>query len=197
MPRRSDARAKMIRSQALLQRERGVAGTALPDVIAHSGAPRGSIYHHFPEGRAQLAGEATELASEWIAGGLEQTLEHGGVDAALEAFVATWLRTLREHDFTAGCAVAAGALDAEEGSRARRAAAEGFARWRRLLTEALVRDGRTPPEAESLAVLCIAATEGALILARAERSTRPLELVADQLREHMGPDGGDRRGRSP
>ena len=66
MARQSDTRRKMILSQALLQRERGVAGTALPDVLEHSGAPRGSIYHHFPQGRTQLAEEATEWAADFI-----------------------------------------------------------------------------------------------------------------------------------
>ena len=87
MPRKSDARARMIQSQALLQRERGVAGTALPDVIEHSGAPRGSIYHHFPNGRAELAEEATQFASDWITRNLERSLASGDVLAAHEAFV--------------------------------------------------------------------------------------------------------------
>ena len=73
-----DAFDEMIVSQALLQRERGVAGTALPDVIEHSGAPRGSIYHHFPEGRAQLAEEATQ----WAAGITSRRLEASLADQA-------------------------------------------------------------------------------------------------------------------
>ena len=111
MPQRSDARHRMIRSQALLQRERGVAGTALPDVIEHSGAPRGSIYHHFPKGRAELAEEATLFAAEWITRNLEQALASRDPLAAHEAFIDSWLVVLRDSDFRAGCAVAAGALD--------------------------------------------------------------------------------------
>ena len=36
-----DSRERMVRSAALLFRERGYSGTAFSDVIAHSGAPRG------------------------------------------------------------------------------------------------------------------------------------------------------------
>src|SRR5919198_3863828 len=178
MPRRSDARQKMILSQALLQRERGVAGTALPDVLEHSGAPRGSIYHHFPNGRAQLAAEATAWAAEWTAKRLESHRAAGDVVGAVDAFVEEWNATLLDSGYAAGCPVAAGALDPST----RRAAGAGFRRWEQLLRDALERSGRPPERAESLAVVVIAAIEGALVLARAEGTTRPLERVAEQLR---------------
>ena len=61
------ARERMIESAAALFSERGVDATAFSDVLEHSGAPRGSIYHHFPDGKAQLAEEATRYAGEFIA----------------------------------------------------------------------------------------------------------------------------------
>src|SRR4051794_41728537 len=112
MPRQSDTRQKMILSQALLQRERGVAGTALPDVIEHSGAPRGSIYHHFPDGRAQLAEEATKWAGDYVARRLEARLAEGDVLGAVDAFAADYVAVLQQTDFAAGCPVVAGALGA-------------------------------------------------------------------------------------
>lgn len=62
----TDSRERMVRSAAFLFRERGYSGTGFRDVIAHSGAPRGSIYHHFPEGKAQLAEEAVRYAGEFL-----------------------------------------------------------------------------------------------------------------------------------
>jgi TetR/AcrR family transcriptional repressor of lmrAB and yxaGH operons len=181
MPRQSDARSRMIRSQALLQRERGIAGTALPNVIDHSGAPRGSIYHHFPNGRAELAEEATQFASDWITRNLERALATGDALTALETFVDDWLAILRDSQFAAGCAVAAGALAGPPDTGARRAAADGFQRWERLLRDAFESHGLSAKRAEALAVLSISSIEGALILSRAEASARPLEQVGDQL----------------
>jgi AcrR family transcriptional regulator len=174
MPRRSDARQKMIVSQALLQRERGVAGTALPDVLAHSGAPRGSIYHHFPEGRTQLAQEATSWAADFTSRRLEALLAAGDVPAAIDAFVADYRAALEQTGFAAGCPIVAGALD----DTTRDAAASGFRRWEVLLTEALA----GAPNPEALALTIIAAIEGAIVLARAEGTARPLDRVAAQLR---------------
>jgi TetR/AcrR family transcriptional repressor of lmrAB and yxaGH operons len=176
MPRRSDVRQKMIVSQALLQRERGVAGTALPDVLEHSGAPRGSIYHHFPEGRAQLAQEATSWAADFISHRLEKLLASGDVHEAVDAFVADWHAILDGSEFVAGCPVVAGALD----GTTRDAAAAGFRRWEQLLTDALAASGAA--NAEALAVTIIASIEGAIVLSRAEGTSRPLERTADQLR---------------
>ena len=62
MAKRSSARDDMLRSAAHLFRRRGVEATSLADVIDHAGAPRGSIYHHFPRGKPQLVEEATRTA---------------------------------------------------------------------------------------------------------------------------------------
>src|SRR5918995_78876 len=63
------ARDRMIESAAVLFRERGVHGTSFSDVLEHSGAPRGSIYHHFPGGKTELAAEAVRWAGDVIVAG--------------------------------------------------------------------------------------------------------------------------------
>lgn len=171
----------MIRSQALLQRERGVAGTALPDVIEHSGAPRGSIYHHFPNGRAELAGEATQFASDWITRNLKGALDSGDLLRAHAAFIEEWLPVLRDSEFRAGCAVAAGALSGPSDGDARRAAEAGFRSWEGILRDAFESIGVAAVRAETLALMSISSIEGALVLSRAEGSTRPLERVGAEL----------------
>src|SRR3954452_6007300 len=107
MPPRSDARDRMIRSAAILFRENGVRGTAFADVLEHSGAPRGSVYHHFPGGKRQLGEETPRYAGEYIAAGIVAALEDGAPVAAIEAFGADWLKILRDSDYAAGCPVAA------------------------------------------------------------------------------------------
>ena len=60
----SDARRKMIESAAILLATRGLEGTSFSDVLERSGAPRGSIYHHFPEGKDELVDAAIALAGD-------------------------------------------------------------------------------------------------------------------------------------
>src|SRR5262245_36886457 len=80
-------RERMVASTALLIRERGAHATAIADVLAHSGAPRGSAYHYFPGGRTQLLCEAIDYAGEYVAGRI--TAAGSGLDA-LDGLVATY-----------------------------------------------------------------------------------------------------------
>src|SRR4051794_10995281 len=93
-------RDRMIASTAVLMRERGARGTSIDAVLQHSGAPRGSVYHHFPGGREQLLREAITFAGEHVARRLER---HEDVLAALDALVAEYAATLQQTDFRAGC----------------------------------------------------------------------------------------------
>ena len=175
------ARERMIRSAAVLFRERGVEGTSLSDVLEHSGAPRGSIYHHFPGGKAQLAEEATRYAGEFIAAGLAAALASDEPVAAIRDFTAAWRGVLRDSDLDAGCPILAAALEGDRSPGARDAAAAAFERWQELIAEAFEDQGLSGERARSLATLAIAAIEGGVVLARAQRSIEPLEQVADEL----------------
>jgi TetR/AcrR family transcriptional regulator, lmrAB and yxaGH operons repressor len=179
---RTDARERMIQSAALLFRERGVQGTSFSDVLSHSGAPRGSIYHHFPRGKAELIEATTSYAGDFIAAGLAAALEQKDPAAALRRFADVWAAGLRESDFAAGCPVLAVALDPVTPA-AREAAGAAFERWEELLADAFEQHGATPERAHSLATLAVASIEGAVVLARAQRSTEPLERVAAELAE--------------
>jgi TetR/AcrR family transcriptional regulator, lmrAB and yxaGH operons repressor len=174
-------RQRMIESAAALMRERGVQATSFSDVLAHSGAPRGSIYHHFPGGKAQLVEEATRYAGEFTAAGLATALAQRDPVGAIEGFMSMWQRILTRSDFGDGCPVVAATLDGASPAAARDAARDAFAHWQALIARALVPHGVDPERAASLATLVIASIEGAIVLARAERSTAPLRRTASEL----------------
>lgn len=175
------ARERMIRSAALLVRERGIEATSFSDVLAASGAPRGSIYHHFPAGKSQLIAEATEWSGSTIATGLERALAGGDPVAAMHAFIATWRGVLADSDFDAGCPVVAASVESAANPGAREAAAAAFNAWNDALAEALERAGADTDRAKSLATLIVAAVEGAIVQCRALRSLDPLDRVEAEL----------------
>lgn len=55
---------RLIRSAANLFRTRGYHGVGLNDLLTDAGAPKGSLYHHFPDGKADLAIAAATWASD-------------------------------------------------------------------------------------------------------------------------------------
>jgi TetR/AcrR family transcriptional regulator, lmrAB and yxaGH operons repressor len=176
-----DSRQAMIETAAVLMRERGVDATSFSEVIARSGAPRGSIYHHFPGGKAQLIEEATRYAGEYTASGLASALWQEDPLAAVRTLSAGWLKLLRKSDYGAGCPVVAASLEGSQTPGAREAAGQAFRRWQELLAAALEPHGLGDARARSLATLIISSIEGAVVLSRATRSLEPLERVAGEL----------------
>jgi AcrR family transcriptional regulator len=179
----SDARERMVRSAAYLFRERGFSGTAFSDVIAHSGAPRGSIYHHFPGGKTQLAEEAVRYAGDFLNAGVRAATRDDDPVAAVRVFLGWWRRVLVRSDFRAGCPIVAVTVESQLESRLAEAAADAFQRWEDALAAGLVAAGAAPARAARLATLIVGAVEGATILCRARRSVKPLDDVTTELEE--------------
>jgi AcrR family transcriptional regulator len=171
-------RDRMIVSTALLLREKGLTGTSFGDVIDHSGAPRGSIYHHFPEGKAQLVEEAMQYAGGYVADFI------GDADPidALHSFKKGWRKQLERSDFRAGCPIVAVAVEAHsDAPQLAEAAANAFATWQEAMARLLERDGVEPARARRLAATTVAAVEGAVVICRAQRSMKPLDDVSQEL----------------
>lgn len=184
MPRHGETRARMVVGASTVFREHGIAGAALTDIADLSNAPRGSIYHHFPEGKAQLAAEATELAGRYIRHKIEQALALAPMEA-VTALIDFFRDELPSSDFALGCPVAAGALEFGEAPAARKRAGEAFTHWESAVADGIARFGLPAPEAEELATVMVSAIEGALILARSQRSLRPFDRLESFLHRYL------------
>jgi AcrR family transcriptional regulator len=171
----------MVASAAVLIRERGVEATSFSDVLVASGAPRGSIYHYFPRGKAQLIEEATRYGTDFVVARMAADVERGDTAAAVRTFGRFYVQILRESGYAAGSPVLAAALEGDRTPRARDAAGEGFREWERLIADSLMRDGLAEEQARALSTLIISSLEGAIVLSRAQRTIEPLERVLDQL----------------
>jgi AcrR family transcriptional regulator len=175
----------MILSTALLMRERGARATSLDAILAHSGAPRGSVYHHFPGGREQLLREATLYSGEYVARKLERDAGEHPL-AALDALIDEYRANLEATDFRAGCPVVAVAVESSpDGPDLRDCTRDAFERWRRAIRQGLQKHGIDADRADELALNAIAAFEGALVLSRSYRDLEPLERVRDELHRQV------------
>jgi AcrR family transcriptional regulator len=176
----------MIVSAALLLREKGLTGTSFGDVIEHSGAPRGSIYHHFPDGKAQLVEEAVGWAGSYIAHSIESAPDSSDPVDAVREFTTAWRETLESTDFRAGCPVVAVAVEAHHDEPALAgAAAEAFSRWQSAFQARLVQSGIPRARARRLAATTVAAIEGAVVICRAQHDIQPLLDVSRELEEML------------
>jgi TetR/AcrR family transcriptional repressor of lmrAB and yxaGH operons len=176
MPRRTDAKQRMLAATVDLLQRQGLNGTGLLQVLAESGAPRGSLYFHFPGGKEQLALEALATArdriGEWIGRGLDA---HDSPAGVISGLFERYARRLEGTDFRFGCPVAAVTLEGATGSEALRAACAGaLEAWSDVLASRLDGD-------RDLAELVLATLEGALVVARARRSGEPLRAAGRRL----------------
>ncbi len=175
----SGPRERMVESAIVLLARHGYGGTSFDRVLEQSGAPRGSIYHHFPEGKDQLVGAAIELAGA-RAIALLDGLEGKSPVAVVDAFMAMWRVVLVRSDLSVGCSVLAVTVSADS-DQLRDVAGEIFSAWRFKLARLFDAQGVERSEALAFATTVVAASEGAVVMSRAERSFEPFEAVARQL----------------
>ena len=181
MSENSTARDRLVVGAREVFSERGIAGASLSDIVDRSGAPRGSLYHYFPAGKAQLAEESTTAAGRMMASTISGLCATKGPAEALSVIVNYFRNLLLNSDYAAGCPVAAGALEGGEAPSAGHAAGDAFGAWEQILAAALWQNGMTKAKSEVLATTAVAAVEGAIIMSRAQRSTTALDRVETAL----------------
>lgn len=183
---RSDAkpsRQAFVDATAELLQRQGFNATGLNEIVARSGAPKGSLYFHFPGGKEELAVAAMAQAGENLRQAIAAILTSSeDLAETLGRLVDTLAAGLQRSGYELGCPIATVALEAAASSEAvRRTADAAFGSWLDVLQRRLLEAGLNAADAERRALLVLAALEGALILARASRDTGPLAAVRDEL----------------
>jgi TetR/AcrR family transcriptional repressor of lmrAB and yxaGH operons len=177
-----DTRERMIETTAALVHRRGFYGTSLNEILLESGAPRGSLYYHFPGGKEELVLEATRQGVAIVTQLLKEILT-GSPDPAdgVRAFVEAVAHELRDSGYVFGCPVVPIVLDSPESSALAEVCQEALEEWRCVLVQSLSSAGIEWGRAESLATMIVCAVEGGLMLARARRDIAPLGVVGEEL----------------
>jgi AcrR family transcriptional regulator len=173
----------MVASARELIQERGVHGVGMRDVVAHAGAPRGSLQHYFPGGKDQLVTEALTQADS-VSRRTVRSARADGADpvATVQLILSNWRNVLQDSDYSRGCPFAATTVDTSAANPTLRAVvSEHSSAWHEDLTAVLENAGLPTTRARSLATLVQASLQGSLILARAHRSTTPLDDVETEL----------------
>jgi TetR/AcrR family transcriptional repressor of lmrAB and yxaGH operons len=175
-------REAIVAAAVRLFRRQGFAATGLAQIVEMSGAPKGSLYHYFPAGKAAIGAAAITAAGEKVAAtiaALPRGERAGDFQREYARLMAGWMRASGYRD---GCPIAATVLEeAAEDEGIAKAAGLAFATWRQALSDHLRLSGRDAETADRLALLTTTAMEGALILARAERSDGPILETGEAL----------------
>ncbi len=183
MRKGEQSRSRLLNATAQLLQRQGYHATGLSEIVEKSAAPRGSLYFYFPGGKEELACEALRQSGTTWRHQLEEVINQapdlpGAVVAACDALG----RWLEESNYELGCPLATVALEASSTSHAvHQVCAEHFAGWQDLIAQKLVAAGVASEVSQDVALFCLSAMEGALLLCKVQRSTRPLQVTARTL----------------
>ena len=181
VPRPDRHRAALVAATGRLLRQRGYAGPSVSEFLDAAGASNGSMYHHFPGGKEELAAAAIEAAADAVEAALLGAFDDtDDVVVAAQRSIDGMISAL-EADPRDGCPVAPTALDAAGTSEPLRlAAAKAFGRWSDVFERALARS-RDADIAASQARVLLSAIEGALLLDRTSHETAHLRALREAV----------------
>ena len=174
----------LVRTAMRLFRRQGYASTGLQQILAESGAPKGSLYHYFPAGKEELGAAAVRLAAQLMGEMLSDlAARHKRPAAFVKAYCAVMSKWMEESEFRSGCPIATTMLEtAPHSPELTRAGTEAFDRWIAIISAVFVADGASKAEAKTKAQSLIAAMEGALVLARVRQSSSPIRDIASSYK---------------
>jgi TetR/AcrR family transcriptional repressor of lmrAB and yxaGH operons len=167
VPRPDRSRAALVENAATLFRRQGYAATGLNQILDEAGVKAGSLYHHFPQGKQQLAAAVVDAAGA----GIEQLLRRFlATDRSVADIVDRWIDLLvagLAGDQRDGCPIEPIATESVNASPLVRAAsARAFKGWSAAIEERLRSEGWSAVDAKMIALAVISLIEGALILSR-------------------------------
>jgi AcrR family transcriptional regulator len=179
----TNTRQRIVDTSAELFRQQGYNATGVKQIVTAAQAPFGSLYHFFPGGKEQLGAEAIRAS-----GALYEQLIPAVLDPApdpvtgVRDFFAGAAAHLVETDYADACPIATVALEVSSTSEPmREACADVFESWIKAGAERFEAAGVDPVRARELTIAFLCALEGAFVLARATRSTAPLEIAGEAM----------------
>ena len=184
MTKAADSKGKTLAAAARLFRQQGYHGTALHDILATAGSPRGSLYFHFPKGKEQIGEAALALSAEAVRQGIALAAEASeNAEGFLLRIVRAMASDLERSDYREGCPIATTALETASQSEALgKATRNAFQKWELEIKRGLFRFGMPAGDADLAATLVLGQLEGALLLARTYRSLAPMHRAEQALR---------------
>jgi TetR/AcrR family transcriptional repressor of lmrAB and yxaGH operons len=191
MPRPDRSRVALVDTAALLFRRQGYAATGVNQILEIAGVKAGSLYHHFPSGKQELAAAVVDGVGSAIERRLRELLDSGSpvsdiVDGWIDLMAAGLAGDQRD-----GCPIEPIATESVNASeQVREASARAFGGWCLAVADRLRADGWPDADADQTALAVIALIEGALILSRIAGDADALNAAKAAVRTLISPAGG-------
>lgn len=183
MKEKESSRDRLIKSASRLFQMQGYHATGLNQITKESGAPKGSLYYHFPNGKEQLAVESVELTAEFVRERIEQGLtKKADPIEAIQDFINDMAKHYQHERNANGVPIAAVALETALVSEPLRTACQtAYASFQQAFTNKLIESGYEESRARDLGLLLNTMIEGAFLLSFTMGNNEPLLMIAKQI----------------
>jgi TetR/AcrR family transcriptional repressor of lmrAB and yxaGH operons len=183
----SNTRERIIQATCTLLEKQGYPATGLNEIVRESGAPKGSLYHYFPDGKEQIVSEAIRYVGSILVESMRAELAgYDNPTQALYEYIMRLAGKVEEKNFTAGNPLTIVAVEAAGSSeRISQACRDVYAQIQEALQEKIACCGLPENEAAERARLTLASLEGGIILSRVYRTANPLRALAEHLMDSL------------
>jgi TetR/AcrR family transcriptional regulator, lmrAB and yxaGH operons repressor len=176
-------RDRILEAAKRLFQQRGYYAVGTAEILEDAQAPKGSMYHHFPEGKEQIAIEAVTAIRNDLMGMMRKLeLEERSLADSIRWLAKGMAQWLKESGWREGTMLASTSVGSvPDLPKLHAAIKDAFDEWRQHVMKLLIREGWNKPSALSMAQTLIAAIEGAMILARIDQDEKVVLSVAETI----------------
>ena len=172
---------RLIAAASTLFRDKGYAATGLSEILAAAGVPKGSLYHHFPGGKEDLALACADVGGKIVLRMADRAMgEADDLGSAFDAFSDALEAAFAKHGGWRGCPVTSTLIDNGGPDRFRERARSIFADWESGLSAHYERLGARNPAALARSTLVV--LQGTWAQARAREDPTVMRRIGPMLR---------------
>lgn len=178
-PPAPDTRSRILTAAQRLFRQRGYHATGLADILQLAGAPKGSMYHHFPGGKEAIGVCVIESITAGLLGLLAASRARS--TEALVRQVGAQMATVMEKTSYELCTLfAAFAAERKTSPLLGDAVARAYEALASAIEQRLRSEGHAPRAAKDTALTVTVLLEGGSMLSQAQQSTAAFQLSVKQ-----------------
>lgn len=174
---------RLLEAAIVLLRRSGLGGAGINEIVREGAAPKGSVYHFFPDGKQQIAQEALAAYAARVVAFIDAAMKRKRAPGAkVRALFDAFAERLEEGEFRHSCPAGTVCLDLDDDTEGlRTVVAASFAQYADAIERHLAFRNRR--RAASFARLLLIAIEGAYVRGRADRSSAPFREAGAWLAE--------------
>lgn len=180
---KSTSHERILKTASKLFQIQGYHATGLNQIIIESRSPKGSIYHHFPGGKEQIALEAVHFTSEIVQEKLKTLLTSiADPIEAIQSVVQHLADNFGRPEDIEGVPIGLIALETSAISEnLRSACSDAFRSWQDLFKKKLLDNGYSISDSTELSIVIQCMLEGALTISVTHNNNEPLIILKAQI----------------